>query len=227
MIPPMAQLACLLLHGLIFAGVVVGGGLILVGARISASPPRSLAAGPATPAGTILAVRWPNKGWSHPVLPVHGELAKRVHAAATASSFRRAEQLPPEGAAAASTAQPGFRRAAASALRRGFCAGSTARGSSLHHAARLPARSCLRRAAHGSTARSCFQVRKDPTRGAPLLTSQDLTRRSARSLRQSTRTRAPLVRPHRSRLRHGDSDPGRGRPACDRTINRPDLSASD
>ena len=38
-----AAWACLLLLGLIFAGVV---GLILVGARISASPPRSLAAGP-------------------------------------------------------------------------------------------------------------------------------------------------------------------------------------
>jgi len=62
-----AAWACLLLFVLIFAGVVVGGGLILIGACISASPSRSLA-GPATPVGTILAVRWPNKGWSRPIM---------------------------------------------------------------------------------------------------------------------------------------------------------------
>ena len=137
--------ASLLLLVLVFAGVLIGAvSLILIGACFSAKP-QSLA-GPATPFGT-LAVRWPDKGWSRPVLPDHGELAKRVHTAAAASSFRRAQQLPASGAA--STAQHGFRRAAASALRRGFCAGSTARGSSLHHAARLPARISLRRAAHG------------------------------------------------------------------------------
>ena len=106
--------ACLLHFVLVFklAGVLIGTvGLILIGAGFSATP-QSLA-DPAMPVGTILAVRWPNKGWSHPVLPVHGELAKRVHTAATASSFRRAEQLP--AACAASTAQPGFLRAAASA----------------------------------------------------------------------------------------------------------------
>ena len=84
-----AAWACLLLLGLIFAGVVVGGGLILVGARISASPPRSLAAGPATPAFTILAVRWPNKGWSRPLLPDHGELAASEQAQLEAARARR------------------------------------------------------------------------------------------------------------------------------------------
>ena len=81
-----AAWACLLLLGLIFAGVV---GLILVGARISASPPRSLAAGPATPAFTILAVRWPNKGWSRPLLPDHGELAASEQAQLEAARARR------------------------------------------------------------------------------------------------------------------------------------------
>ena len=138
--------ACLVLFVLVFAGVLIGAvSLILIGACFSAKP-QSLA-GPATPFGTILAVRWPNKGWSRPLLPDHGELAKRVHTAAAASSFRRAEHLPASRAGTASTAQHGVRRAAASALRRVFCAGSTARGSSLHHAARLPARSCLRRGA--------------------------------------------------------------------------------
>ena len=28
----------------------------------------------------ILAVRWPNKGWSRPLLPNHGELAASEHA---------------------------------------------------------------------------------------------------------------------------------------------------
>ncbi len=46
--------ACLLLFVLVFAGVT------LIGACFSANP-QSLA-GPATPIGTILAVRWPNKG---------------------------------------------------------------------------------------------------------------------------------------------------------------------
>jgi hypothetical protein len=79
--------ACLLLFVLVLAGVVIGAvGLILIGAGFSATP-QSLA-GPATPVGTILAARWPNKGWSHPVLPDHGELVKRT--AAAASSFRRA-----------------------------------------------------------------------------------------------------------------------------------------
>jgi hypothetical protein len=59
----------------------------------------------------------------------------------------------PASAARSSHSAAWLLRAAASALRRGFCAGSTARGS-LHHAAWLPARSCLRRAAHSSTARS-------------------------------------------------------------------------
>jgi hypothetical protein len=104
--------ACLLHFFLVLARVLIGAvGLIPIGAGFSATP-QSLA-GPDKPVGTILAVRLPNKGWSHPVLSVHGELAKRVHTAATASSFRRAEQLP--ASCAASTAQPGFRRAAASA----------------------------------------------------------------------------------------------------------------
>ncbi len=41
-------------------------------------PPQKLChwwAGHATPAGTILVVRGPNKGWSRPLLPDHGELA--------------------------------------------------------------------------------------------------------------------------------------------------------
>ncbi len=78
--------ACLVLFVLFFAGVLTGAvSLILIGACFSAKP-QSLA-GPATPFGTILAVRWPNKGWSRPVLPDHGELAKRVHTAATASTI--------------------------------------------------------------------------------------------------------------------------------------------
>ena len=86
--------ACLVLFVLVFAGVLIGAvSLILIGACFSAKP-QSLA-GPATPFGTILAVRWPNKGWSRPVLPRAGE--KSTHS-------RRSFQLPPRAAAS------GFRR---------------------------------------------------------------------------------------------------------------------
>lgn len=132
-----AAWACLLLLGLIFAGVVVGGGLILVGARISASPPRSLAAGPATPAFTILAVRWPNKGWSRPLLPDHGELAASEQAQLEAARARRGWR--PIRRALTSQfntsthRRRSFRfppRGAASGFRRCFRAASTARRSS-------------------------------------------------------------------------------------------------
>ena len=85
---PAAVWAFLLLYVLIFARVVVGGGLILIGASISASPSRSLA-GPATPVGTFLRVRWPNKGWSRPLLPDHGELAASEQAQLEAVRARR------------------------------------------------------------------------------------------------------------------------------------------
>ena len=146
-----AAWACLLLLGLIFAGVV---GLILVGARISASPPRSLAAGPATPAFTILAVHWPNKGW---LLPDHGELAASEQAQLEAARARRGWR--PIRRALSSQfntsthRRRSFRfppRGAASGFRRCFRAASTARDvavSSFRCAARLPARSSFRRAA--------------------------------------------------------------------------------
>ena len=111
-----AAWACLLLLGLIFAGVV---GLIFVGARISASPPRSLAAGPATPAFTILAVG--GDAWRVD--------ARRVDARRVDAAFRRVVLLPASGAA---SAQLPPRDVAVSSFR---CA------------ARLPARSSLRRAA--------------------------------------------------------------------------------
>ena len=232
--------ACLVLFVLVFAGVLIGAvSLILIGACFSAKP-QSLA-GPATPFGTILAVRWPNKGWSRPVLPDHGELAASEQAQleaararrgwrpisrALTSQFntsthrRRSFQLPPRSAAS------GFQRC-------------------FHSAAWLPARSSFRLKARllrrfhragqqptprgaasgakqppprGARLNGAQRFRKHPTRGAPLPTSPHPTRRSTRS--QAARTSphqpapAPLVRPHRSRLRHGDSDPGRGRPRC-------------
>ncbi len=177
-----AAWACLLLLGLIFAGVVVGGGLILVGARISASPPLSLADGPATPAGTILAVRWPNKGWSRPLLPDHGELAATEQAQLEAARARRGWR--PIRLALTSQfntsmhRRRSFRhlpRGAASGFRRCFRAASTARRgfrhavSSFRRVARLPARSSFRlkaqllrrfhragQLAAASTTRRCF-----------------------------------------------------------------------
>ena len=151
-----AAWACLLLLGLIFAGVV---GLILVGARISASPPRSLAAGPATPAFTILAVRWPNKGWSRPLLPDHGELAASEQAQLEAARARRGWR--PIRRALSSQfntsthRRSSFRfppRGAASGFRRCFRAASTARRSSFQLSLRSagsgaqqpPARSSVR-----------------------------------------------------------------------------------
>ena len=83
-----AAWALLLRIILAITGVFVGGGLILIGACISASPPRSLA-GPVSPVGTILAVRWPNKGWSRPLLPDHGELAASEQAQLEAARARR------------------------------------------------------------------------------------------------------------------------------------------
>ena len=138
-----AAWACLLLLGLIFAGVV---GLILVGARISASPPRSLAAGPATPAFTILAVRWPNKGWSRPLLPDHGELAASEQAQLEAARARRGWR--PIRRALTSRfntsthRRSSFRfppRGAASGFRRCFRAASTARRSSFQPSLRSAA----------------------------------------------------------------------------------------
>ena len=151
-----AAWACLLLLGLIFAGVV---GLIFVGARISASPPRSLAAGPATPAFTILAVRWPNKGWSRPLLPDHGELAASEQAQLEAARARRGWR--PIRRALSSQfntsthRRSSFRfppRGAASGFRRCFRAASTARRSSFQLSLRSagsgaqqpPARSSVR-----------------------------------------------------------------------------------
>jgi hypothetical protein len=133
---------------------IVGGLILNFGAGISAT--LSLV-GPVTPVGTILAVRWPNKGWSRPVLPDHGELAASEQAqleaarakrgrrpisralirartaAAAASSFCRAARLTASGAASAQLPPSGV-ASAASVLRRGrFCAGSRlpVRGSSL------------------------------------------------------------------------------------------------
>ena len=80
--------ACLLLFVLVFVGALIGAvSLIFIGACFSAKP-QSLA-GPATPVGTILAVRWPNKGWSRPVLPDHGELAASEQAQLEAARARR------------------------------------------------------------------------------------------------------------------------------------------
>jgi hypothetical protein len=55
----------------------------------AASPPRSLEAGPVTIVVSILAVRWPNKGWSRPLLPDHGELAASAQAQLEAARARR------------------------------------------------------------------------------------------------------------------------------------------
>ena len=131
------------------------GGLILVGARISASPPRSLAAGPATPAVTILAVRWPNKGWSRPLLPDHGELAAleqaQLEAARARRGWRPIRRALTSQFNTSTHRRRSFRfppRGAASGFRRCFRAASTARRwlavSSLRCAARLPARSSFR-----------------------------------------------------------------------------------
>jgi hypothetical protein len=140
---------------------------ILIGACISASPPRSLA-GPATPVGTILAVRWLNKDWSPTRAARGAELAASEQAQLEAArarleahrpshdlaaqyehppqlpAFRRAAGFRRSLRAASSvTAWRGLRRAAASASRR---AGSTARGGSLRSVARLPVCSRLGRA---------------------------------------------------------------------------------
>jgi hypothetical protein len=132
-----SALECLLLFVLVFAGVLIGAvGLILIGAGFSATP-QSL---PATPVGTILAVRWPSKGYARPVLPDHPQRG-------VASGAQR--QLPPESAASAHSTKNSF----------------------------LGAR------------RLC-----DRTDPATYMAC------------------------------HGDSDPGRGRPASDRNINSPGLS---
>ena len=153
-------------------------GLIFVGARISASPPRSLAAGPATPAGTILAVRWPNKG-----LPEDGELAASEQAQLEAARARRGwrpirraltsrfntsthrrrhllestthsrrsslDIIPQSHNHASAELQPQAYIFATSAVERiAQVPPRGAAGCSLHHAALLSARSSLRRAAH-------------------------------------------------------------------------------
>ena len=144
-----AAWVCLHLLGLIFAGMVVGGGLILVGARISASPPRSLAAGPATPAFTILAV---------------GGDAWRVDARRVDAAFRRVVLLPASGAASAQlpprdVAVSSFRRAARVPAHSSFRLNLKAQPRRRFHragplAAASTTRRCFRRAAPSDARRT-------------------------------------------------------------------------
>ena len=74
-----------LLIALIIAAVVIGGGLVFFGSDISAVAAPSLV-GQAVQATSV---RWPNKGWSRPVLPDHAELAASEQAQLEAARARR------------------------------------------------------------------------------------------------------------------------------------------
>jgi hypothetical protein len=151
-------------------------------------------AGPATPVGTILAVRWPNKGWSLPVLPYHGELAAleqaqlRVEAArarhgwrpisraltsqfnktdrSRVQSFRRVALLPASSAAFARRGWRGPGAASASRLKVLLLY----RFHRLRRAARLLANSCFRQRAAPSQRRAAASTAQHPSpaRSAPL-----------------------------------------------------------
>ena len=72
---------------------LVGGDVILAG--ISAT--LRLLTCPATPVATISSVRWPNQGWSRPVLPGHGQLAASEQAQFEAARVRRGWAGPSAG----------------------------------------------------------------------------------------------------------------------------------
>ena len=81
-----ANLAYLIIT-LIIAAVVIGGGLVLFGSDISAVAAPSLQV--VGQAVQVTFVRWPNKGWSQPVLPDHAELAASEQAQLEAAWARR------------------------------------------------------------------------------------------------------------------------------------------
>ena len=180
---------------------IVGGGHILIGSGISATPPRSLD-GPAKPVGTILATL-AEQG----LVPIHAAVSEQLEAAARArrgwrpigraltsqfnkSTHHRSSQLPPLGAASgfwrgfsvAATARRGFRRAKASASIHGFCADSTAWGSNLRGVARLPLPPPrgIRRAAQRGAAASAGTAHARPhaTRSRSACTSPHHARRA-------------------------------------------------
>ena len=156
-----AAWACLLLLGLIFAGVV---GLILVGARISASPPRSLAAGPAAPAFTILAVGGDARRVDARRVDARRVDARRVDARRVDAAFRRVVLLPASGAASAQlpprdVAVSSFRRAARAPAHSSFRLNLKAQPLRMFHragplAAASTTRRCFRRAAPSDARRT-------------------------------------------------------------------------